>query len=62
MSPCVIIVLLDRSVFYDHVKDLQSCGAAMQNILLCAHALNIGSCWIGGILDVSDDEKDFIKQ
>lgn len=57
LSPCLIAVFLDKSCSYDHLKDVQSCGAVMQNMLLCAHALNMGSCWIGGILDKSDELK-----
>ena len=40
---------------------MQSCGAAIQNIMLCAHSLDIGSCWIGEILGKSDQLIDLIK-
>ncbi len=26
---------------------LQDCSAAIQNLLLCAHVLGLGACWIG---------------
>lgn len=52
--PSFICVFLDKEQSYDYIKDVQSCGAAIQNILLCAHSLGIGSCWIGEILGKSD--------
>ena len=52
-SPCLILIYLDSKKSYDYIKDVQSCGAAIQNILLCAHSLDIGSCWIGEILTKS---------
>ena len=50
VAPCLICIFLDTECSYDFIKDVQSCGAAMQNILLCAHSLGMGSCWIGDIL------------
>lgn len=49
-SACQIAVFLDNKSSYNYVKDIQSCGAAIQNMLLCAYSLGIGSCWIGEIL------------
>lgn len=45
-----ILVFLDKDCSYNYLKDVQSCGAAMQNIMLAAYSLGIGSCWIGEIL------------
>lgn len=59
-APCFILVFLDKSLSYDYIKDVQSCGAAMQNIMLCAHSLKIGSCWIGEILSRSNDVKKLV--
>lgn len=53
-APCFICVFLDKELSYDYIKDVQSCGAVIQNILLSAHFLGIGSCWIGEILRKSD--------
>ncbi|HIZ16278.1 MAG TPA: nitroreductase family protein [Firmicutes bacterium] len=60
-APCFILVFLDKSRSYDYVKDVQSCGAAIQNIILCAHSLNIGSCWIGEILPKAGSVKSLAK-
>ncbi len=50
-APCLIFLFLDKNKSYNYIKDVQSCGACMQNMLLCAHSLDIGSCWVGEILE-----------
>ena len=54
-APCLIIVYLDKVCSYHYIKDVQSCGAAIQNMLLTAHEIGIGSCWIGALLEKADD-------
>ena len=54
-APCLIIVYLDKMRSYHYIKDVQSCGAAIQNMLLTAHEMGIGSCWIGSLLEKGDD-------
>ncbi len=49
-APCFILVYLDRACSYHYLKDVQSCGAAIQNMMLAAYGLGLGSCWIGEIL------------
>lgn len=56
-APCLIAVYLDRALSYDYVKDIQSTGAAIQNILLAAYSTGLGTCWVGGILDDSEKIK-----
>lgn len=46
----LIAVFLDRRSSYDRRKDSQAIGACIQNILLAAHGMGIGTCWIGEIL------------
>ncbi len=53
-APCLIIVYLDKMCSYHYIKDVQSCGAAIQNMLLTAHEIGIGSCWIGDLLEKGD--------
>ncbi|NLM56141.1 MAG: nitroreductase family protein, partial [Clostridiales bacterium] len=43
------------------IKDAQSCGAAIQNMMLAAHSLGIGSCWIGEILPKDDEIKAILN-
>ena len=45
-SAAAIIVCGDSSVEKNESWLLQNCSAAIQNILLSAHGLGIGSCWI----------------
>jgi nitroreductase len=42
-APCVIVVLMDKGYGYG---SLLSIGAAIQNLLLAAHDLGLGSCWM----------------
>ena len=60
-APCLVAVFLDRNSSYDYIKDVQSCGAAIQNMLLTAHELGIGSCWIGDLLKRSDEIKTILQ-
>lgn len=46
-----VVVLLDKGSVYNRAKDLQGIGACIQNMLLAAHALGYGSCWLGEILN-----------
>ncbi|MGH4125483.1 MAG: nitroreductase family protein [Clostridium sp.] len=50
-APCLIAVFLYNKFLDDKVpsiylKHAQSIGAAIQNILLAAHELGLGTCWI----------------
>lgn len=46
----LIVVFLDTDAMYDEVKDHQSTGAAIQNMLLTAESLGLGAVWLGQIL------------
>lgn len=46
----LIAVYLAKDAMYDTVKDIQSAGACIQNILLAAEAVNLGAVWLGQIL------------
>ena len=50
-APVIISVFLDNSVLYHREKDIQSVGAALQNMLLMAHSLELGAVWLGEILN-----------
>ncbi len=49
-SRALIAVYLDTSAMYDEVKDHQSAGACIQNMLLATEALELGAVWLGQIL------------
>lgn len=50
-ATAIICVFLDKTESYNFIKDTQAIGACIQNMLLSATALKIGSCWIGEILN-----------
>ncbi len=49
-APVLIVVFLDREHMYHYVKDIQSIGACIQNMLLAIHSLGLGGVWLGEIL------------
>lgn len=49
-APALICVFLDRETMYDDLKDAQSAGACIQNMLLATEALGLGGVWLGQIL------------
>lgn len=53
-APCFVFVFLDKDRSYDYIKDIQSCGAVIQTILLCAQSYGISCCWVGEILTESE--------
>lgn len=54
-AKCFIIIYLDKSCSYHYIKDVQSCGAAIQNLLLAAHSMGIGSCWVGEFIGKDEE-------
>jgi nitroreductase len=45
-TPAAILVCGDAAVEKNESWMIQNCSAAIQNILLAAHGLGLGSCWI----------------
>jgi nitroreductase len=50
-APVIIVVCLDKKSSYHYQKDLMAMGACIQNMLLEAHSLGLGACWLGEILN-----------
>ena len=48
-APVGIVVCGDLDAAHDRQLSylLQDCSAAIENLLLCAHALGLGACWLG---------------
>ena len=48
-APLGIVVCGDLAAAHDRQLSylLQDCSAAIENLLLCAHALGLGACWLG---------------
>lgn len=49
-APVCLAVFMDREAGYHEVKDHQSMGACIENLLLAAHGLGLGAVWLGEIL------------
>ncbi|GAB6061369.1 nitroreductase family protein [Deferrisoma palaeochoriense] len=50
-APLAVAVFLNTETSYHREKDIQGVGAALQNLLLEAHNLGLGACWLGEILN-----------
>ena len=61
-APLGIIVCGDLEAAHDRQLSylLQDCSAAMENLLLCAHALGLGACWLG--IHPREDRVQKLKQ
>ena len=60
-APLVVCVFLDKTAMYSREKDTMAIGACIQNMLLQTHALGIGSCWLGEILNKKKEVRKFLK-
>lgn len=47
----LICVLLERDAMYSEAKDHQGAGACIQNMMLAAHTLGLGTVWLGQIIN-----------
>lgn len=45
---------------YHQIKDHQSAGACLQNMMLAAHSLGLGTCWLGEILKNEEKVKEVL--
>ena len=41
-APALVLIVTKKKLFYD-----ESCACCAQNMMLAAHSMGIGSCWIG---------------
>ena len=41
-APVVVFIVTEEKIFYD-----ESCACCAENMMLAAHSLGLGSCWIG---------------
>lgn len=56
--PACIVVFVDREAMYHEVKDHQSMGACIQNLLLAAHGMGLGGVWLGEILKSAKEVRE----
>jgi len=51
----LVVVFLDKSKMYHPLKDHQTAGACIQNMLLAIHALGLGGVWLGEIVNQAEE-------
>lgn len=56
-----VCVFLDEKAAYNRDKDIMAIGACIQNMLLRAYELGIGTCWLGEILNRKKEVVDYLK-
>jgi nitroreductase len=61
-APVSIAVFCDRTAMYNDMKDHQSIGACLQNMLLAAHALGLGGVWLGEIVNRGAEVRTLLEQ
>jgi len=60
-AEAVICVFLDKKRVYNRDKDIMAIGACVENMLLLARSKNIGSCWLGEILNKKKQAVKILK-
>ncbi|MFH0925962.1 MAG: nitroreductase [bacterium] len=60
-APVVILIFIDKGESYNWDKDMMAIGAFIQNLLLEAHSLGLGTCWLGEILNKKDEVAHYLK-
>ena len=56
-----LVVFFDLEKSSNRIRDIQSCGAFMENLLLGTHALKLGGVWISEILENKEKVNDIFK-
>ena len=59
-APVLICVFLDNGATYNREKDIMAVGACIQNMLIRAHELGLGTCWLGEILNKRKDVENLL--
>ncbi|NJB68927.1 nitroreductase [Desulfobaculum xiamenense] len=54
-------VFLDRDAMYSPLKDHQTAGACIQNMLLATHSIGLGGVWLGEIVNQADQVLDALS-
>lgn len=60
-APLMLGVFLDKNSLYHELKDHQSAGACIQNIMLAAHSLGLGSVWLGQMMNNAEKVLDVLS-
>ena len=60
-APVSICVFLDTGASYNRDKDIMAIGASVQNMLLCAQDIGLGTCWLGEIINRREEVQKYLK-
>lgn len=60
-APVAIVVFMDIADSYNRDKDLMAIGACIQNMMLQAYSMGLGTCWMGEILNKKDEVMKYLK-
>lgn len=58
-APAFIALFMDQRRVYNAMKDHQGMGACMENMLLAAHSLDLGTVWIG---EITSGQNEIVTQ
>ncbi|TIH19288.1 nitroreductase family protein [Marinifilum sp. JC120] len=58
----LICIFLDKQAVYSEMKDHQGAGACIQNMMLAAHSLGLGTVWLGEIINQQDQALEALNQ
>ncbi len=59
-APVIICVFLDNRAAYNRDKDIMAIGACIQNMLLQAYEIGLGTCWLGEILNRKKEVQKYL--
>ncbi len=62
MEECPVVIIVWNTNERGWTTEVHSVSAAIQNILLKAHSLDLGACWIGDIFYTFDAITDYFKK
>ncbi len=60
-AAAALVVFFDVEKGYHQIKDMQSMGAFMENLLLGAHAFKLGAVWVGEILNQKEKVNELLN-
>jgi nitroreductase len=62
MEEAPVVIMVWNTNEFGWITEVHSVSAAIQNLLLKAHSLGLGTCWIGDIFYTYDEIMDYFKK
>ncbi len=60
-ASAAFVIYLNKKLQYNYTKDVQGIGALFENILLGIHAEKLGGCWLGQILNKTEEVNNILN-